>query len=244
MAYDLKSESDVKEYLNNLGIEYRFGCYSEKKPEVCHLLADFLEAIKKDFEKAAKVYRNNCDKYNFAKSCLKYGAYCLTGKAAKKSDYKSAYDYFEKGCNLNEPFSCFNQAVLLVTKNDSLGVKQDVVKGATLLEKSYAAENGMACYYLSSLYIAGAKNGSAIGETKEKDNHDIPRNMEKAFNYVLKGCKLGNMYSCANVSQMYAKGDEVEKNEEMSKKYKSIVLETQNEITKQSETLKFGLGLD
>lgn len=33
MAYDLKSESEVKEYIHNLGIEYRFGCYSEKKPE-------------------------------------------------------------------------------------------------------------------------------------------------------------------------------------------------------------------
>lgn len=33
MAYDLKSEEEVKEYINNLGIEYRFGCYSEKKPE-------------------------------------------------------------------------------------------------------------------------------------------------------------------------------------------------------------------
>ncbi|EDW32717.1 GL18327 [Drosophila persimilis] len=33
MAYDLKKESDVKEYIEKLGIEYRFGCYSEKKPE-------------------------------------------------------------------------------------------------------------------------------------------------------------------------------------------------------------------
>lgn len=33
MAYDLKKESDVKEYLDKLGVEYRFGCYSEKKPE-------------------------------------------------------------------------------------------------------------------------------------------------------------------------------------------------------------------
>ena len=32
MAFDLKSEKDVKEYVDNLGIEYRFGCYSEKKP--------------------------------------------------------------------------------------------------------------------------------------------------------------------------------------------------------------------
>lgn len=33
MSLDLKNESDVKEYLENLGIEYRFGCYSEKKAD-------------------------------------------------------------------------------------------------------------------------------------------------------------------------------------------------------------------
>lgn len=32
-AFDLQKESDVKEYLEKLGIEYRFGCYSEKKAE-------------------------------------------------------------------------------------------------------------------------------------------------------------------------------------------------------------------
>lgn len=33
MAFDLKQEGDVKEYIEKLGIEYRFGCYNEKKPE-------------------------------------------------------------------------------------------------------------------------------------------------------------------------------------------------------------------
>lgn len=33
MSLDLQSESDVKDYIERLGIEYRFGCYSEKKPE-------------------------------------------------------------------------------------------------------------------------------------------------------------------------------------------------------------------
>lgn len=33
MAFDLQNESDVKDYIEKLGIEYRFGCYSEKKPE-------------------------------------------------------------------------------------------------------------------------------------------------------------------------------------------------------------------
>lgn len=33
MSFDLQSETDVKDYIEKLGIEYRFGCYSEKKPD-------------------------------------------------------------------------------------------------------------------------------------------------------------------------------------------------------------------
>ncbi|ENN71654.1 cytochrome c oxidase assembly factor 7 homolog [Dendroctonus ponderosae] len=244
MAYDLKSESEVKDYIKNLGIEYRFGCYSEKNPEVCHLLADFLDAIKKDFEKAAKVYKTNCDEYKFGKSCLKYGAYCITGKGVKKTDYPAAYSYFEKGCNLDEPYACFNQGILLVTKNESFGLNQDIKKGVGLLEKACNFKNGMACYYLSGLYIAGAKNGNKIGEKDAKSEYDVPKNMEKAFKFALEGCNLGNMYSCANLSQMYAKGDGVAKNEELAKKYKAMALDMQHEVTKHSETLKFGIGID
>jgi len=33
MAFNLKDEEETKEYIENLGVEYRFGCYHEKKPE-------------------------------------------------------------------------------------------------------------------------------------------------------------------------------------------------------------------
>lgn len=33
MAFDLKDENEVKDYIEKLGVEYRFGCYSEKNPE-------------------------------------------------------------------------------------------------------------------------------------------------------------------------------------------------------------------
>ena len=63
----------VKEYLDNLGVEYRlaelfgrmskvltkyfrFGCYHEKDPAACHLLGDYWEGIKKDF---IKVFYSN-----------------------------------------------------------------------------------------------------------------------------------------------------------------------------------------
>lgn len=33
MAVNFQDEAEVKQYLENIGIEYRFGCYSEKKPD-------------------------------------------------------------------------------------------------------------------------------------------------------------------------------------------------------------------
>lgn len=92
------------------------------------MLADFLEAIKKDYEKAAKVYRTNCDDYKYGRSCLKYATYSFLGKGSKKSDFKVAYDYFEKGCDLDEPDSCLHQGLLLITKTENVEWKQDVTK--------------------------------------------------------------------------------------------------------------------
>ncbi|XP_043376260.1 uncharacterized protein LOC119860686 isoform X3 [Dermochelys coriacea] len=46
----------------------------------CHRLADYLEGVKKDFEAAAKVLKENCEKNENSESCYKLGAYYATGK--------------------------------------------------------------------------------------------------------------------------------------------------------------------
>lgn len=245
MAFNLKSESEVKEYLKNLGIEYRFGCYSEKKPEVCHLLADYLESIKKDYEKAGKVYKTNCDEYKYGKSCQKFATYSLLGKGCKKADYPQAYEYFDKGCKLDESDCCLNQGLLLVTNNTQFGLKPDILKGMEVLEKACSAKNANACYYLSGMYIAGVRKMESQSKPTDKltkDDFQIQKNMEKAFQYALQGCNLGNMYSCANLSQMYSKGDGVEKNPELATKYKNMALEMQQEL-QNAKTLQFQQGL-
>lgn len=33
MAFDFKNDDEVKQYLENIAVEYRFGCYTEKNPE-------------------------------------------------------------------------------------------------------------------------------------------------------------------------------------------------------------------
>ena len=97
---DLKDSEEVADYIENLGIEYRFGCYHEKDPKACHLLGDYLESIKKDFSKALKLYMNNCDEYNHGHSCHKVAGYKYVGKACAK-DGDESYEYFKKGDLLN-----------------------------------------------------------------------------------------------------------------------------------------------
>lgn len=94
----------------------------------CHLLGDYLESVKKDFEKAGKVYKNNCDDHSYAKSCLKYANFLLLGKGEVKEDYESSYKYFDKACGLNEADACFHQGLLLVTSSNKTKQPEDVLK--------------------------------------------------------------------------------------------------------------------
>ncbi|XP_016944280.1 cytochrome c oxidase assembly factor 7 homolog [Drosophila suzukii] len=261
MAYDLKKESDVKEYVDKLGVEYRFGCYSEKKPEACHLLGDYLEGIKKDFEKASKVYKSTCDDYGYAKSCYKYGNYCFLGKgkSGSKGDPRVAYEYYEKGCNLNDSDACLHSGLLLVSRSMPKEIDRNVPKGLEFLTKSCDMNNATACFYLSGMHISGvqkkpdqsaatvsAGNESAppAGKTPLKDSdYIVLKDMKKAFQFAHKACELRNMYACANLSQMYARGDGIEKNEKEAEKYKKLALEMQDEVKKQQETLGFQQGV-
>ncbi|XP_063547614.1 cytochrome c oxidase assembly factor 7 homolog [Cydia strobilella] len=247
MAYDLKQEDEVKEYIENLGIEYRFGCYKEKKAEVCHLLGDYLEAIKKDFEKAAKVYKSNCVDYKFGKSCLKYGNYCLVGRGKEKGDPAEALTYFEKGCELGEPSACLHAGMMLTATGPNVSIKRDVPKGFNYLKKSCDQNDDMACHYLCGMYISGVpKNVAEYNPHNPAKNKNIEYlikpDMKQAFEFAKKSCENGNMYGCANVSMMYKKGDGVEKNADESKRFFQIAQELQkaHETTKE---LKFQQGL-
>lgn len=58
-----------------------------------------------------------------------------------------------------------------------------------LLNKACTGKNAFSCYYISGIFIQGVKDL-------------IDKDMTKAFQYSLKACDLGNMYACANVSQV------------------------------------------
>lgn len=112
--------------------------------------------------------------------------------------------------------------------------------------------NGNACFYLSGMHISGAEGPIASNETepmisstetnakkpvaKTKD-FIVEKNMEKAFTFTYKACELKNMYACANLSQMYARGEGTEKNPEKAEIYKKKAMELQGESKNNKQLL-------
>ena len=47
-----------------------------------------MESIKSDFQKANKIYKTNCDDYNYPRSCQNFAVYSFLGKGQEKPDYE------------------------------------------------------------------------------------------------------------------------------------------------------------
>lgn len=215
---------------------------------MCHLLGDYLEGVKKDFEKASKVYRSTCDDYGYSKSCLKYGKYAILGKGGNGSDGDpaQAYKYFTKGCDMNEAEACLHTGLILISKTLTNKVKRDIPTAFQKLTRSCELDNGTACFYLSGMHISGVPKSGDLGHTKELPDSEmfLKKDMKKAFDFAYKACELRNMYACANLSQMYARGDGTEKNEPNAEKYKKIALSLQEELKTHQQQLGFQQGLN
>eukprot|EP00088_Acartia_fossae_P016746 TRINITY_DN1941_c0_g1_i1.p1 TRINITY_DN1941_c0_g1~~TRINITY_DN1941_c0_g1_i1.p1 ORF type:complete len:250 (-),score=41.94 TRINITY_DN1941_c0_g1_i1:14-763(-) len=231
---DLKDEAQVKDYLDNLGMEYRFGCYHEKNPKSCHMLADYWEGIKKDYAKSYKTYTTNCNDYNYGASCHKAAGYSYFGKGTTRNG-DLAFDFFKKGCELGHYASCLNAGLLEMSNPNNPEYirtqKPNQANGLEFFKKS--CEEGAsaeACHRYGSAFIRGMKDVCA-------------QDMKKAFDYSLKACELGSMAGCRNVTVMYRKGDGVEKNPEAAKHYADITMEMMDQL-KEQEGWKSGGGLE
>ena len=187
-----------------------------------------MEAIKKDFNKAANLYRSTCDDFQFSRSCHKFAAYSLTGKGCQ-ADQPRAYEYFKKGCTLGEADSCLYAGLMCITNNEKHQVKQDYPSGMGFLTQACEKGSHNGCYYLSGLYLSGVPNF-------------LEQNMTSAYNYSFKACELGNIYACANVSRMYARGDGVAQNAELATKYKAKVFEMEKQMRADFKPIEFQAG--
>jgi len=232
---DLKDAEDVKEYVENLGIEYRFGCYHEKDPKACHLLGDYWEGIKKNFDKAYKTYELNCDDHKHGKSCHKVAGYRYYGKGCQ-ADADLSFDYFVKGCELGYHSSCLSAGILEMANPDVESYKRtkkpDPGHGLEMYKKACdEGDSAESCHRYASAFIKGMKDVCS-------------KNMEEAFKYSLKACELGNLGGCTNLTIMYRKGDGVEKNEKAADMYAGIVTEMRAQLEEERRQIEFQQGAD
>lgn len=204
-----KNKDELKKYLDNLGIEYRYGCFEENNPESCHLLGDYLLSIDKARTKAAQVYKTNCDENKFGLSCDAFGRMAYKGQGMAGPDIKLALDYFLKGCEANEPRSCYHGGQMLgvVDKNVNKVITPDPDKSIEMLEKACLSTRIPAsCTLLHSFYLRGFQGR--------------PADMRKAADYAAIACDQDEYMSCYNLSRMYHLGDGIEADQDKSAYYR------------------------
>lgn len=87
------------------------------------------------------------------------------------------------------------------------------------------------------------KTTSSTSTASSRPNdYVVEKNMEKAFAFTYKACELKNVYACANLSQMYARGEGTEKNVEKAEKFKKLVVDLEAEMKDNKSQLIFQQG--
>ncbi|CAD6211988.1 GSCOCG00003935001-RA-CDS [Cotesia congregata] len=233
MAFNFKNAEDVEAYLKNIYTEYRFGCESEKNPNACHLLGDYLEGITRDFEKAAETFKSNCDERNWPRSCAKYGGYVGVGRGCEQN-MEECFKYMRKGCELGDGIGCVKAGLLATSPRYKFldNRAEQVALGMKMLSKGcFEHDRDEGCFYLSGIFLGGLKD-------------DVEPNLTEAYKLSIKSCEAGNPYACANLSQMHARGEGAEKNESLAELFKERALVLHKELKKVQKQIEFGQGID
>ncbi|MFH4976148.1 hypothetical protein AB6A40_002857 [Gnathostoma spinigerum] len=215
-----KVQAERREYVKNIGIEYRFGCYEEKRADSCHLLGEYMEAIERNFKSALSLFSLNCEQRKYAPSCFKYSMYLLAGKECEPSLSKTI-PHLEISCESNIPVAC--RYLGLVYWNGEPTRLADPKKAEACMKKACDLEDAKACWMLSTWYLGPtAKFKRKDEELETKYTHlmgSLERDMAASLEYGIRACELNVPESCANVGRMYKIGDGMEKNVEKAKEY-------------------------
>ncbi|KAI6196743.1 hypothetical protein M3Y94_01145000 [Aphelenchoides besseyi] len=212
-------QKERKEYVDNIGIEYRYGCYEEKRADSCQLLGEYMEAVTQQFDRAYGLYKENCELRKYPRSCYKYAMYKLAGKYCEPS-LKDMIAPLEIACAANLPPAC--RFLSLVYWNGEPDRSPDSIKAEKFMQKACELEDAEACWLLSTWYMGNKKFKIAKGG-RQKDYEpgrigQLERNMDLALKYGKMACDLNIPQSCANVSRMYKTGDGILKNPDLAKR--------------------------
>lgn len=130
--------------------------------------------------------------------------------------------YFEKACENKFPRGCSAAgSVYLEGRN----VAPNIEKGLAYLSKACQRHRGEACAVLGAAYLV--------------PQYKLQKDPEQAKLLLGKGCDLGSLQGCANLSRMYKTGDGIQRNDALATKYKQAALK----IKEQHDGKKPGINL-
>ncbi|CAD6192586.1 unnamed protein product [Caenorhabditis auriculariae] len=236
-----REQAERAEYVKNIGIEYRFGCYEEKRPESCQLLGEYMEALQQNFASALAIFKKNCEERQYPKSCFKYGMYLLAGKECTPS-LKKMLAPMKIACDADIRQGCRYLSLVYWNGEKDRPAESDLAE--KYMKKACDLEDGEACWLLSTWYMGNKEKFKTTvqGEAKELDRTSLgslPRNMEKSLEYAIRACEFDVPQSCANVSRMYKLGDGVPKDLDKAKKFAERAQEIMESLKYKDTTAGF-----
>ena len=242
---DFTNEEEVKEYLDNVEIEFMYGCNKEKNEDSCYRFGEFLDTIRKNFDDAAKTYKDCCDFFRSAPCCYKAGQFHMLGKGGLVKSTLEAYEsyctacahekYTDQGKNDRIAASCCNVGLLLTSDesvqqrfvqtnklaNDSDKSEKMFSAITEAFKRACAFRDASGCGFLSQLYMSGF-------EGRFKD-------MKLAAKFAESACELGDARSCHNLTVMYRRGDGVKRDADKSDEF----AKRRDEILRGNTSLNF-----
>ncbi|KAK0422841.1 hypothetical protein QR680_007819 [Steinernema hermaphroditum] len=235
-----REQAERREYVKNIGIEYRFGCYEEKRADSCQLLAEYFEAMEQNAKAAFALFKANCENRKYPKSCFKYAMYLLAGKECEPS-LKKMLEPLQVACEANIPQGC--RYLSLVNWNGEEGRKPNSELAEKYMKRACDLEDGEACWLLSTWYM-GPQTKFQMGKkgSKEMDKTNLgslERNMEKALEYAIRACDLDVAQSCANAGRMFKIGDGVPHDPDRAKAYLDKAKDIMENIKRRDSTTGF-----
>uniref|UniRef100_A0A0N5CED8 Cytochrome c oxidase assembly factor 7 n=1 Tax=Strongyloides papillosus TaxID=174720 RepID=A0A0N5CED8_STREA len=195
-------QAEREEYVKNIGIEYRFGCYKENKPDSCHLLGQWFENVEKNFEKSYNLFKDNCLTRKYPQSCYKYANYRISGTKEKPERLEELIDAFKMACDGGVTPGC--QTLGLIYWNGEKGRSPNPELAVKYLERACELEDAMACFRLSNWYrTSEEERKKERTENKPSNFGFVPKDTEKALSFAIRACDLGYSNGCMHAALMY-----------------------------------------
>nr|XP_006006031.1 PREDICTED: cytochrome c oxidase assembly factor 7A [Latimeria chalumnae] len=153
---DFQNEEEVKQFLNNIGIEYSYQCHKEKDPE---------GGIAQDLKAAYDCFLKSCAKggKKSIDACHNVGLLAHDGRAlGNKPDPTVARDYYTKACNGSFAASCFNLSALYL--QGAPGIPKDMSQALKYSLRACDLGHIWGCANASRIYKLG--DGTAKDDAK------------------------------------------------------------------------------